>query len=90
MVKEIVGIPIKDAQGYTLSEKYGFVLEEVKGRPLVFDYIKHPEYRGVLLINQEVFFLKFWKSEDILKLQAIINDAAIEELAARNESTSNS
>ncbi len=81
-------VTLKDEKGWTLTEEYGMVIEETNGNLLAFDRYKHPEYGNVLMLNNEVFFLKFWKSEDLQKLLKAVSAAVTDELEIRNGATS--
>jgi len=76
-------VSVEDSAGIILTKEYGFTVEEDQNG-ISFDYFDHPEYGKMLLLNQDIFFLKFWKTEDIKRLQRLINDATNEELIKRD------
>ena len=82
-------VSLQDENGMILTKEYGFIVEESDGSlPTAFDFFFHPEYGNILLINNEVMFLKFWKSDDIRKLRKLVVDTTDKELGRRNESAS--
>jgi len=78
-----MSIELKDDRGYTLTKKYGFTVEEEPGQVLAFDFINHPSLGNALLFGQQVFVLKFWDTEDLIKGRNLINDAVYQELQRR-------
>lgn len=76
-------VTLVNEKGFSITKEHGFVLEETEGKPMPFDFVEHPEYGNALLVDQEVFFLHFWKKEDLERLRNLINHAVDTELKER-------
>ena len=64
-IKGNMKVSVKTDKGMVLSKEHGFTIEEENGNVLSFDYIHHPEFGAALLFGNQVFFLKFWRDEDL-------------------------
>lgn len=64
-IKGNMKVSVKTDKGMLLSKDHGFSIEEENGNVLSFDYIHHPEFGAALLFGNQVFFLKFWRDEDL-------------------------
>lgn len=77
-------VSLKTENGMTLSKEHGFTIEEENGNVLSFDYMHHPELGATLLFGNQVFFLKFWKDEDLQKALDTITTSFNRELERRS------
>ncbi len=76
-------VSLKDDKGVTLTKEHGFSIEEENGDILSFDYIENEEHGSVLLFGNQIFFLKFWRDEDLQKAQDVLSKAFARELERR-------
>ena len=77
-------VSVKTDTGVILSKEHGFTVEEENGNVLSFDYINHPEFGAALLFGNQVFFLKFWKDENLKQALETINTSFNAELKRRS------
>jgi hypothetical protein len=82
-IKGNMKVSVKTDKGMLLSKDHGFTIEEENGNVLSFDYINHPEFGAALLFGNQVFFLKFWKDEDLQQGLETITKSFIAELERR-------
>lgn len=69
--------------GIILTKDYGFLVEEEAGKVLSFDKVVNEEYGNVLLFGDQVFFLKFWDTEDLKKAYKLVAEVFSDELQKR-------
>ena len=84
-VKGTMAVAVKTEKGYTLTNEYGFTVEEEDGSVLAFDLLEHPDLGTALLFGCQVFALKFWNDEDLEKGLRIVTDAITSELDRRED-----
>jgi len=84
MVQGNAKVTVKTDQGLTLTKEHGFTVEEVEGKVLGFDIVETEEYGTALLFGEQIFFLKYWDDEDLVKAEAIIKRAFFKERLRRN------
>ena len=65
--KGVMSVAVKTEKGYTLTRDYGFTIEEENGKILAFDLLDHPDLGISLLFGNQVFVLKFWEEQDLVK-----------------------
>ncbi len=79
-------VSIKNENGMMLSKDYGFTIQEEQ-RILGFDLHEHPQLGTMILFGDQVFALKYWKSEDIEKGMKLLEDGFQKELERRKNGT---
>lgn len=77
-------IKVKNERGMTLTKEHGFTIEETD-KVLAFDIIESEEYGITLLFGDQIFFLKFWKDEDLIRAESLIKRAIYRERLSRHE-----
>ena len=81
----IMSVAVKTEKGFTLTQDYGFTVEEENGKILAFDILEHPELGTTVLFGNQVFALKFWNDEDLHAGLRIVSLAVKKELERRKE-----
>ncbi len=79
-------VNIKTDRGLTLTKEHGFTVEEADGKVLGFDIVETEEYGTALLFGDQIFFLKFWDEDDLVKAECIVKRAIFQERIRRNGS----
>lgn len=79
-------VNIKTDRGLTLTKEHGFTVEEADGKVLGFDIVETEEYGTALLFGDQIFFLKFWDEDDLVKAECIVQRAIFQERLRRNGS----
>ncbi len=83
MVKGNVNIRIEDEAGMSLTKEHGFTVKEETGKVLSFDRIDREDYGTVLLFGDQVYFVKFWDTEDIERALTLTKEVFEGELERR-------
>jgi len=81
--KGTLRVGVKTEDGMTLTEEYGFRVEEEKGKILNFDLIAHPDYGFLLLFANAVCMLSYWTNEQLEEARSMVNKAVANELERR-------
>lgn len=76
-------IGIKEEGGMLLTENHGFTIQEEANKVLSFDKYWHDEYGSVLLFGDQVYFIKFWDTDDLIKARNLLNSVIDGELERR-------
>ncbi len=84
MYKGNMKVALKDERGMRLTQEHGFTVEEEAGKVLAFDLIENEEFGISLLFGNQIFFLKFWDTEDLDKAENIIKRAIFRERMRRH------
>lgn len=79
-------VNIKTDRGLALTKEHGFTVEEADGKVLGFDIVETEEYGTALLFGEQIFFLKFWDEDDLVKAECIVQRAIFQERLRRNGS----
>ena len=79
----VMTIAVKTEKGFTLTQDYGFTVEEENEKVLAFDLLEHPALGISVLFGNQVFALKFWDEEDLHKGLQIISKGVKKELERR-------
>lgn len=79
----VMSVAVKTEKGFTLTREHGFTIEEENGKVLAFDLLEHPDLGTTLLFGDQVFVLKFWDGEDLLKGLRMLSLAVRKELNRR-------
>jgi hypothetical protein len=79
----VMTVAVKTEKGYTLTNQYGFTVEEEHGKVLAFDLFDHPELGTTVLFGNQVFVLKFWDDADLEKGLTLVKDALEKEQEKR-------
>lgn len=79
----VMAIATKTDKGYTLTQDYGFTIEEENGKVVAFDLMEHPDLGITLLFGNQVFVLKFWDTDDLEKGLSILSQAIEMEIKRR-------
>jgi hypothetical protein len=80
-----MSVKLKEAEdGTILTQEHGFTVREEEGKVLSFDKIERPgDYGTVLLFGDQVYFVKFWDTEDIERALALTKEVFEGELERR-------
>lgn len=87
MIEGNMTIGLKNERGVTLTQEYGFTVQEEEGKVLAFDLMETADYGVALLFGDQVFFLKFWDDEDLTKAESIVKRAFHQERLRRNDNS---
>ena len=79
-------VGIKEEGGMLLTKEHGFTIHEEEAKVLSFDRYHGGEYGDVLLFGDQIFFVKFWDTEDLIKARDLLNGAIGDELKRRSTS----
>ncbi len=79
----VMSVAVKTERGFTLTNEYGFTVEEESGEVLAFDLLNHPDLGITVLFGNQVFALKFWDDDNLEAGLKIISDAIGREVQRR-------
>ena len=83
MVEGTMKVHLKTERGMALTQEHGFTVEEADGKVLGFDLINTEDHGISLLFGNQIFFLKYWDAEDLVKAELVVKRAIHEERLRR-------